>query len=363
MRQLRIVGVDASASTVECELSDSGEKVTLPLDDRLRAAARGEAPADAGRSAPATVTGSMRPRDIQDRIRHGADPEQVAAEAGVPLSRIEGFAYPVLLERSSAAERARSAHPVLPDGPAVETLAERLADVLAGRGVEEDLIRWDAWRTRAGGWVVRTSWPMGLSDDVSATWAYTPDSHGGAARPLDEEAETILDPSRAAEPRAVPAPSGVPASGATGTGDPAESPEPAALTAPPVRSVPTPPEPASLGAGDADRARPVPSVERTSPPSPAVSTPLASAPVPVAPPETPAATGDREDSPAARTHETPAEPSRRDASGGTHPEDDTDEFLRHPPAEPEPDRRPSSRRHPTMPSWEDVLLGVRGKDE
>ncbi|EFV91449.1 hypothetical protein ES5_10926, partial [Dietzia cinnamea P4] len=44
------------------------------------------------------------------------------------------------------------------------------------------------------------------------------------------------------------------------------------------------------------------------------------------------------------------------AGGG----DDDEDFLQPTPTEPE--RRPS-RRHPTMPSWEDVLLGVRGKDD
>src|SRR5699024_1774794 len=42
MRKLRIVGVEADSSVVECEVPASGEKFTLPLDDRFRAAARGE---------------------------------------------------------------------------------------------------------------------------------------------------------------------------------------------------------------------------------------------------------------------------------------------------------------------------------
>ena len=84
MRQLRIVGVDTDSSVVECEIRDTGEKFALPLDDRLRAAARGEyLPSDTGPRPP--VTGTLRPREIQDRIRHGASPEEVAADAGVPL--------------------------------------------------------------------------------------------------------------------------------------------------------------------------------------------------------------------------------------------------------------------------------------
>ncbi|MCT2302768.1 septation protein SepH, partial [Dietzia cinnamea] len=208
MRKLRIIGVDTESSVVECEVPDSGEKFTLPLDDRFRAAARGEFVAGGSDRAP--VTGTLRPREIQDRIRHGASPEEVAADAGVPLSRIEGFAVPVLLERANAAELARAAHPVLPDGPALNTLADRVGAALDRRGVDPDLVTWDAWKDRSGGWVVRTSWPAGLSDDASATWSFVPDSHGGSARALDEEAERILDPSRATELRSVSAPPPLP---------------------------------------------------------------------------------------------------------------------------------------------------------
>jgi hypothetical protein len=296
MRKLRIVGVDPDSSVVECEVADSDEKFTLPLDDRLRAAARGEFLASTGRGRT-PVTGTLRPREIQDRIRHGASPEEVASDAGVPLSRIEGFAVPVLLERATAADLARAAHPVLPDGPALDTLAERVESALDRRGVDPDLVVWDAWRDRSGGWVVRTSWPAGLSDDSAATWSFVQDSHGGSARALDDEAERILDPSRATALRTV------------------ASPPPLPPGPPPIRAVPT-------GAGP-------------TPPSPPRSAPEAPTPVePIRPPE--------QAPPAAAT---PAE---------------DEDFLQHPPTEPE---RRTSRRHPTMPSWEDVLLGVRGKDD
>lgn len=295
MRKLRITGVDTESATVECEVPDSGEKFSLPLDDRLRAAARGEfLPAGSADRAP--VTGTLRPREIQDRIRHGASPEDVAADAGVPLSRIEGFAVPVLLERANAAEMARSAHPVLPDGPALETLAERLASALADRGVDPELVTWDAWRDRGGRWVVRTSWPAGLSDDAYATWSYVIDSHGGSAHAVDEEAERILDPSRATTLRTV------------------SSPPPLPPGPPPIRAVPAPsPEPAREPTAGSE------------------------------------STADRS-----------AEPEGARPAAGPRRSDDDEDFLRHPPAEPE---RRSSRRHPAMPSWEDVLLGVRSKDD
>lgn len=305
MRKLRIVGVDADSSVVDCEVADSGEKLSLPLDDRFRAAARGEAlPTEVARRVP--VTGTLRPREIQDRIRHGASPEDVAADAGVPMSRIEGFAVPVLLERANAADLARASHPVLPDGPSIDTLADRVASALDRRGVDPDLVAWDAWRDRSGGWIVRTSWPAGLSDDASATWSFVLDSHGGAARALDEEAERILDPSRATALRTVSAPPQLP-------------PGP-----PPIRAVPArSPERRPSGADHMETTR-----------GPALSRADAT-PVDV----------------------TPADDTPVDAAPDTE-----DDFLQHPPAEPEPERR-ASRRHPTMPSWEDVLLGVRGKDD
>lgn len=303
MRKLRIVGVDTESSVVECEVPDSGEKFSLPLDDRLRAAARGEF-VPGGGSGRTPVTGTLRPREIQDRIRHGASPEEVAADAGVSLSRIQGFAVPVLLERANAADMARASHPVLPDGPALNTLADRVGAALDRRGVDPDLVVWDAWRDRSGGWVVRTSWPAGLSDDANATWSFVPDSHGGSARALDDEAENILDPARATALRSV------------------SSPPPLPPGPPPIRAVPAPATAAGSG-------------------SPAASA-------------SPAGTGPV----AFRRSESTSGDTR--PAGMRSGNDDDEDFLQPTPTEPE--RRPS-RRHPTMPSWEDVLLGVRGKDD
>ncbi|WP_163376609.1 septation protein SepH [Dietzia sp. Alg238-R159] len=313
MRKLRIVGVDTESSVVECEVADSGEKLSLPLDDRLRAAARGEF-VPGGGSGRAPVTGTLRPREIQDRIRHGASPEEVAADAGVSLSRIQGFAVPVLLERANAADMAKGAHPVLPDGPALNTLADRVGAALDRRGVDPDLVVWDAWRDRSGGWVVRTSWPAGLSDDASATWSFVPDSHGGSARALDDEAESILDPSRATALRSV------------------SSPPPLPPGPPPIRAVPAPSAAPATPAGS--------------------STPAASAP--------PAGTGPGASGRSESTSGDSRPTGERRGNDNDGDDNDNEDFLQPTPTEPE--RRPS-RRHPTMPSWEDVLLGVRGKDD
>src|SRR5437764_15460272 len=116
MRALRVVGLDDDGKTVILEDPMRGERFTIPADERLRAAARG----DITRLGQIEIEleSQMRPREIQARIRAGESVEQVANSAGVSMQRVERFAYPVLLERSRTAELAQSAHPVREDGPA-----------------------------------------------------------------------------------------------------------------------------------------------------------------------------------------------------------------------------------------------------
>ena len=119
MRELRVVGLDVDGKHIICESvcgdDERADMFRLRIDDRLRGAVRGEG----SRVGQTTIDlgGTMlRPKDIQSRIRAGASVEQVAAAAGVDVSRVERFAHPVLLERSRAAELATAAHPVLADG-------------------------------------------------------------------------------------------------------------------------------------------------------------------------------------------------------------------------------------------------------
>src|SRR5690606_5148955 len=122
VRELRVVGLEPDAKHVVLADPATGDKFRIPVDDTLRAAARGDL-ARLGQIQIET-TSQLRPREIQARIRGGASVEQVADEAGIPVAKVERFAYPVLLERSRAADMAKKGHPVRPDGPAVETLQE-----------------------------------------------------------------------------------------------------------------------------------------------------------------------------------------------------------------------------------------------
>ncbi|SFP46232.1 Protein of unknown function [Amycolatopsis arida] len=211
MRTLRVVGLHEDGKSIVCEDPARRERFLLPADERLRAAARG----DVTRLGQIEIEleSQMRPREIQARIRAGESVEQVATSSGVPMPRVERFAYPVLLERSRTAELAQQAHPVREDGPDVQTLGEVVAYAFGVRGQDYSQAEWDAWRGDDGRWVVALRWRAGRSD-LRAHWCFSPGAHGGTVTPLDEHAEALLDP-HAQRPRTLRAIGGA-TGGATG---------------------------------------------------------------------------------------------------------------------------------------------------
>ena len=159
MRALRVVGVTGDGSVV---LEDPGrrERYTVPADEQLRAAARGDV-TRLGQIA-IELESQLRPREIQARIRGGASVDEVAAAAGVPTQKIERFAYPVLLERSRTAELAQGAHPQRADGPDSRTLGETVAHTFGLRGQDYGGAGWDSWKGEDGKWAPQES-HQGLS--------------------------------------------------------------------------------------------------------------------------------------------------------------------------------------------------------
>ncbi|HTY26713.1 MAG TPA: septation protein SepH [Mycobacterium sp.] len=192
MRELTVIGLDVDGKTIVCEGRDPADKFSLTVNDRLRAAVRGD------RSLGQTlrdieVKGMLRPKDIQARIRAGASVEQVAESSGMDIVKVERFAHPVLLERQRAAELATAAHPVLADGPAVMTLLESISSALAARGLSSEATTWDAWRNEDGRWTVQMAWQAGLSDNV-AHFRFSPGAHGGTVTAIDDAASELIDP-------------------------------------------------------------------------------------------------------------------------------------------------------------------------
>jgi hypothetical protein len=197
MRELTVLGLDVDGKHIICEgltgNGDSSEKFKLLVDDRLRAAVRGDGTRLGQTRIDIEVNNMLRPKEIQARIRAGASVEQVAAATGADIARVQRFAHPVLLERARAAELATAAHPVLRDGPTVLTLLETVSAALTARGLDPDDASWDAWRNEDGRWTVQLGWRAGRSDNL-AHFRYCPGAHGGTVTAIDDAASELIDP-------------------------------------------------------------------------------------------------------------------------------------------------------------------------
>ena len=413
MRTLRVVGLGEDGTTVILEDPIRGERFQLPADERLRAAARG----DVTRLGQIEIEleSQMRPREIQARIRAGESVEQVTAASGLPADKVDRFAYPVLLERSRTADLAQRAHPVREDGPDVQTLGEIVAHSFGLRGQEYTEASWDSWKGEDGKWVVQLRWTAGRSDN-HAHWSFHPGAHGGTVTPLDDHAHDLLDPNpsrslrtvrpvtelarqalavdaarlaetsrpveagpvvpRQAEARPVERPvesrqvesrqvearpvearpaEARPVEARPVDARPADARPVEARTVEASRPVePTqvePPRPAEPPRPVAEQARPEPAAaEVYAQPEPTAPEPAAVAEPPAVEPE-PAPTPEPASAPepaAAVTEPVPEQPAAAPEAEEPKPE------------KPTPPRRGKGKKnHPIVPSWEDVLLGVR----
>ncbi len=194
MRALRVMGLaqgpeNGTGKNLVCEDPVTGEQFSVPCDDRLRAGARG----DLSRFGQLEIEmeSQLRPREIQSKIRAGATVEQVASLAGTTASRVERFAYPVLLERASVAEKAKRARPAIDGITAGISVADTVAATLAARGHDGDM-KWDAFKDDEG-WVLTLTWSAGRSEN-RAQWLFHPGPDGGTLSARDEAAAEIVDP-------------------------------------------------------------------------------------------------------------------------------------------------------------------------
>ncbi|PRQ11000.1 DUF3071 domain-containing protein [Corynebacterium sp. 13CS0277] len=180
----------AAAASEAAGAGEEGADSADAAEDSSANSAAAPAPAAAEPApAPASVTAqlTLRPREIQARIRGGQTVAEVAQEAGVAESRIEPFAHPVLLERARIADMAKMAHPVRDDGPTALTLFEVVATAFTARDLDLATARWDAYRDHANQWVVTLTWTAGLNEHT-AEWSY----HGRGQSPETAVARNSL---------------------------------------------------------------------------------------------------------------------------------------------------------------------------
>ena len=181
MRTLRLVALsdDGKSAVLAADGPDGeGEKFELAIDDRLRAAARG----DARRLTQIDGDTELPPRVIQARIRSGETPEQVAAASGTRVERIMRFAHPVIQERARVAEQGRDARVRLSEGTPSVALEQFMTDRL--RLIDSDLeaVTWDAYRSDDGTWQVTGAWRAG---EKSGTTRWTFDIPSRTVAPSD----------------------------------------------------------------------------------------------------------------------------------------------------------------------------------
>jgi hypothetical protein len=324
MRELRFVGPGEDGDYVIVEIADGGEAFSLPIDDDLRGAVRENmAPARVVHPEQTPIT----PREIQVRVRAGEVPEQIAEDAGMPLERVLLFARQVLEERARITDEARRARARrnTADGQLVE-FGTAVDGRFAVHAIQPSDIRWDSLRGTDGQWVVSAAWRGTDASDRIARWSFALATR--TLTPLDETAADLLS-DRPIRPivRAVP------------DMPPDATPE---ETTGPI------PLPVARGANPGPGA---PRAQGSRGIRPAAGEDEATPTLPLAGTDPPAATG-----PARRSSRSPRD-GRNAAVAPTEPSDNPRGAATEPAEPPVTEHaRPSK---PKVPSWDDILLGVR----
>lgn len=173
MDQLRFTGLHADGTHLVVA-DGEGSEYAVPLDERLLGALRRRR-ADAERP-PVPIT----PREVQSLIRSGQSAEEIADHTGWEQERVQRYEGPILAEREHVARLACAAHVRTHDrtGPP-PTLQGRVEQRLGARGVDLDLMQWDATRPEGGQWSVLATFVAGQRSR-QASWRFDP-----AARSLD----------------------------------------------------------------------------------------------------------------------------------------------------------------------------------
>ena len=348
MRELRFLKQLSDGEHLVVETADGGEQFLLAVDVPLRDAVRSDLKPLTG---SASGAGAISPRDIQMRVRTGASPQALAEEHHARLEWVLRFATPVLEERARIADEARraKARRSTSDGQSV-IFGEAVDERFAAHGVDPGEVRWDARRRDDGQWRISAHWRRG-EDEHHAEWALQL-----AARlvaPVDEAAADLLSdrPIRPITPNRPPPPE-------TGHLSLSAAPplRPGVVAFPAMSEAHTGPIPHLVPDERREISRPEPVFDQDAvvdPPSAAEVGLDALFEPPLPEPGPP----DTVDQPASAPDQ-PAKPSRRKAKN-QRTERMTNLGVAARTDEPAVDK--SGRPH--VPSWDDILLGVRRKQD
>ena len=190
MHELRLVAVSEDGTYAVLVVPGRGGRFSLPIDDRLRAVARGQFSRLA--QYEIEVESPLRPKEIQERIRAGETADEIADAAGVPIERVRWFEGPVLAERAYKAQEAQSAMVRRPgdSGPGPR-LGEVVTERLGALGSSADDAQWDSTKRGDGSWQVQLVFSSG-GRARTAEWIYDPRRRH--ATPADEGAAMLSLP-------------------------------------------------------------------------------------------------------------------------------------------------------------------------
>lgn len=195
MRDLRLIGVHDDGEHLVVT-DDAGEEYRLRIDDQLRAAARRDRPRLG--QLQIAIDNDVRPREVQAMIRAGATADEVAARTGWDPDKIARFEGPVIAEREHVATRAQGVRMRgTNQAGSPETLAQRAATRLTGRGVEPSNVLWDARRDAEGQWTVSAVFAAG-GRERTATWWF--DMAGMSVVAKNDEAKWLSEADTPAGP-------------------------------------------------------------------------------------------------------------------------------------------------------------------
>lgn len=151
-------------------VDDEDREYTADIDDRLRAALEAVSTRRSEQTVNKTPSSSLRPRDIQTRIRAGESAEEVAAVAGTTVEKILAFAGPVLAEREHMAQRAQQASVRRRPGEAASTartLGEAVGTHFQTMYADPDSVNWDSYRRPDGRWKLTGEYETGERSGIA----------------------------------------------------------------------------------------------------------------------------------------------------------------------------------------------------
>lgn len=192
MQDVRVIGVESGSLLLA---TDGGTEFRLPVTASLSSQVR-QANPDAGPQK------RVSPKDVQARIRGGADAVDVAAALDVDVEYVRRFEGPVLAERAFVLDAARRV-PVTPtDAEAPDSFGEAIeAKLELG---DATAVQWGSWKDPEQGWKVRVRYTASEVEH-DAQWLFDPKTstlspdNGDAHRLSHSDDEGIAPRLRAVE--------------------------------------------------------------------------------------------------------------------------------------------------------------------